>query len=110
MPAVRRVLHRRTTSLYARLPKCGNNAIRLMLTAQCGGCNFTDREMLDLLKPHPSFRLRQQSEKCGVVKVEGMPWDERQLPPGGSFKPVVVRNPKPLPTLCLPYSETAPTR
>ena len=90
MAAVRRVLHRHTASLYARLPKCGNNAIRLLLFAQWS--NLSDSEIQDQWNKHMDDHTMP-----GVVKVEGMQWDKRQLPPGGSFKPVIVRTLKPPP-------------
>jgi hypothetical protein len=109
---VRRALHRGTASLFARLPKCANNAIRLMLFAQYGGSNLSLGEMWDKAgnverdsfsptKRFNFFEDKINQRNSGVIEVKGIQWDKRQLPPGGSFKPVVVRNPRPHPALCL---------
>ena len=94
LAVVRRVLHRGTASLYARLPKCGNNVIRLMLFAQYGASHLPDSDI-----KHQWREVWGHSKKPGMARIKGMQWDKRQFPPGGSFKPVIVRTLKPHPTL-----------
>ena len=99
--AVRRLLHRRTASLYARLPKCANNAIQLMLFAHWS--NLSNSEIQDKWTIVRDDSLMEDYKTTGTIRVRGIPWDKRQLPPGGSFKPVIVRTLKPVP---LPHSQT----
>jgi hypothetical protein len=101
---VRRYLHRGTASLYARLPKCANNAIALMLFAQYGGRKLSVDELRETVKPEKKWgNLNRQAftqDNSGLVALRG---DTYQLPPAStdSFKPVIVRNPSPHPALCL---------
>jgi len=70
------VYHKPTASLYARVPKCANNAIRLMLFAQFRGANLTDQQLTDTWRDADRPNAHAST---GVLTVAGKPWNQRQL-------------------------------
>ena len=84
-----RVYHKPTASLYARVPKCANNAIRLMLFAQFRGANLTDQQLTDTWRDADRPNAHAST---GVLTVAGKPWNQRQLRVRTSRPSLPVRN------------------
>jgi hypothetical protein len=84
-----RVYHKPTASLYARMPKCANNAVRFMLFAQFRGATLTDQQLMKAWddgnsphRPNGSQTVDKGSYAyTGTITVDGptQPWDQQQL-------------------------------
>jgi hypothetical protein len=78
MAATTRVLHRDTRSLYARIQKCANNAIRLMLFAQYAGRKLPDETISLAWERAGNLIVPAEVRRgSGVAEYSG-----KALPPG----------------------------